>query len=154
MAPRLKTFVTSDGLTDYVVATTSKAKALDAWGSHQDLFKIGLAREVDDPELAGAAAAQPGEVLRRPAGGRGELAKLKPARRPKPAEPSKAALKKVADLEARIAAADAANAKALEAIERKRLALEHQAAEVEAKHAAARAKLESQLSAAKRALGS
>ena len=50
MAARLKTFVTSDGLTDYVVATTSRPKALEAWGSHQDLFKTGLARETDDKE--------------------------------------------------------------------------------------------------------
>ena len=45
MAARLKVFVTSDGLTDFVVATTSKPKALAAWGSHQDLFKTGLAHE-------------------------------------------------------------------------------------------------------------
>src|SRR6185312_668193 len=98
MAARLKVFVTSDGLTDYVVATTSKTKALAAWGSHQDLFKTGLAHETDDPALVKAATAQPGEVLRRPAGARGELAKLKPAKAAKraeqPAGPSKAALKK------------------------------------------------------------
>lgn len=41
MAPRLKVFVTSDGLTDHVVATT--AKALAAWGSRQDLFETGVA---------------------------------------------------------------------------------------------------------------
>lgn len=154
MAPRLKVFVTSDGLTDYVVATTSKAKALDAWGSHQDLFKIGLAREVDDAELAKAASAQPGEVLRRPAGTRGALAKLKPAKTPKPAAPSKAALKKVADLETQLAQADAAHAKALQALERRQLALEKQAAALQEKHAAGRAKLEDRLSAARRALGS
>ncbi|WP_257817610.1 hypothetical protein [Phenylobacterium sp. J367] len=32
MARRLKVFVTSDGLTDYIVAVSSKAKALAAWG--------------------------------------------------------------------------------------------------------------------------
>lgn len=150
MAPRLKVFVTSDGLTDYVVATTSKVKALAAWGSHQDLFKTGLAREADDPELIKAATAQPDEVLRRPAGTRGELAKLKPAKKAapkKPAGPSKAALKKVADLEKRLAAAEAAQAQALEEIERKRQALE-------TKGAAELARLQDQLNAAKRALGS
>ena len=84
MAARLKVFVTSDGLTDYVVATTSRPKALAAWGSHQDLFKTGMARETEDPALVKAATAQPGEVLRRPAGTRAALAKLKPARRAKP----------------------------------------------------------------------
>jgi hypothetical protein len=150
MAPRLKVFVTSDGLTDYVVATTSKTKALAAWGSHQDLFKTGLARETDDPELAKAATAQPDEVLRRPAGTRGELVKLKPARKAapkKPAGPSKAALKKVADLEKRLAAAETAHAGALEELDRKRATLEQ-------KGAAELARLNDQLSAAKRDLRS
>src|SRR4051794_36339161 len=78
---RLKVFITSDGLTDFVVATTSKAKALAAWGIRQDVFKEGAARETDDPALVKAASARPGEVLRRPAGTRGELEKLKPAKR-------------------------------------------------------------------------
>jgi len=96
MAPRLKVFVTSDGLTDYVVATTSKAKALAAWGVRQDIFKEGVARETDDPELVAAAVAQPGEVLRRPAAGRAELASLKSAprktakSRSEPARPERA----------------------------------------------------------------
>ncbi|MET0273491.1 MAG: hypothetical protein ABW360_10925, partial [Phenylobacterium sp.] len=74
MAPRLKVFLTSDGLTDYVVATSSKAKALAAWGSHQDLFKTGSAHETDDADLVKAATAKPGEVLRKPAGTLGTLA--------------------------------------------------------------------------------
>ena len=147
MAARLKVFVSSDGMTDYVVAATSRPKALAAWGAHQDLFKSGLAQETDDPALARAARAQPGEVLRRPAGSRATLAKMKA---PKPAKPkpgpSKAALKKVADLEARLAAADTAHAEALAALEAQRDTLE-------ARHAKARAKAEAALSAAKRALG-
>ena len=150
MAPRLKVFVTSDGLTDYIVATTSKTKALAAWGSHQDLFKTGLARQTDDPALIEAASAQPDQVLRRPAGTRGELARLKPAKRPaakSPAGPSKAALKKVADLEKRLAAAEAAHARALADLERRRR-------ELETKGEAEVARLQDRLSAAKRALGS
>jgi hypothetical protein len=154
MAPRLKVFVTSDGLTDYVVATTSKPKALAAWGSHQDLFKTGLAHETDEAELVKAATAQPEQVLRRPAGTRGELARLKPARPgPKKAEPSKAALRKVAGLQQRLAAADAAYEKAAAAIEAKRGELERQAEALRAKHQADRGRLEDQLSAAKRAPG-
>lgn len=125
---RLKVFVTSDGLTDYVVATTSKPKALAAWGSHQDLFKTGLARETDDADLVKAASAQPDQVLRRPAGSRATLAKLKPAKRPnpalspKPTGPSKAALRKVADLEEKVAEAESAQARgqaALDALQAK-----------------------------------
>jgi hypothetical protein len=145
MPARLKVFVTSDGLTDYVVATSSRPKALAAWGAHQDLFKLGSAHETDEPLLVKAATAQPGEVLRRPAGSRAALAKLKPARKPKPAAPSKAALQKVAKLEAELAAEDARRRKALAELDAQRAGLE-------AKHAKARARLEERLSAARRAL--
>jgi len=165
MAPRLKVFITSDGLTDYVVATPSKAKALAAWGSHQDLFKTGLAHETDDPELTAAASAQPGEVLRRPAGTRAELADLKPTRKaaspkapaakPPPAKPgpSKAALKKVADLEARLGALERAHEAALADLQRQRAELDRRADALAAEHAAKRARFEAALSAARRALG-
>jgi hypothetical protein len=136
-----------------VVATTSKVKALAAWGSHQDLFKTGLAHETDDPELVKAASAQPDQVLRRPAGTRGELAKLKPAKAEKPKGPSKAALKKVADLEQRLAAAEEAQARAQRALETRRAAVERELAELTAKSEAQQAKLKDQLSAARRALG-
>lgn len=148
MAARLKVFVTSDGLTDYVVAASSKPKALAAWGSHQDLFKTGLAHETDDAALVKAATAQPGEVLRRAAGSRATLARMKPAKaaKPEPAGPSKAALKKVADAQARLAAADAAQARDLAELDARRAALV-------ARHAKARETLEAALSAARKALG-
>jgi len=147
MATKLKVFVTSDGMTDYVVAASSRPKALAAWGSHQDLFKTGLARETDDPALTKAATAQPGEVLRRAAGSRAALAKLKPAKAAaKPKGPSKAALKKIAELETRLEAVDAARERDLAALEMQREALI-------ARHAKARARLEAQLTAARRARG-
>lgn len=152
MAPRLKVFVTSDGLTDYVVATSSKVKALAAWGSHQDLFKTGLAHQTDDPELIEAAAAQPGEVLRRPAGTRGELAKLKPAKPKAQKAPSKAALRKVADLEKKLADQVAADERALAALEARREALERQIRELRERQAREVGRLEDRLSAARRAL--
>ncbi|MBU1376032.1 MAG: hypothetical protein KKE02_05725 [Alphaproteobacteria bacterium] len=147
MAARLKVFLTSDGLTDYIVAATSKPKALEAWGSHQDLFKTGLAHETDDEALLKAAGAQPGQVLKRPAGSRATLEKLKPARadKPKPAGPSKAALKKVSDAEVRLATADAAHARELADLDTRRAALE-------TKHAKAREKLQAALAAAREAL--
>jgi hypothetical protein len=155
MAPRLKVFVTSDGLTDYVVAASSKAKALAAWGIRQDVFKEGRAHETTDPELVAAAARTPGEVLRRPAGGRGDLSRLAvPKPPPKPKGPSKAALKKVAELEKRLADLDAAHAAALARIERKRAELDEQLESARNDHAAGRERLAAALSAARRALGS
>jgi Tfp pilus assembly protein FimV len=153
MAARLKVFVTSDGLTDYVVAVSSKAKALAAWGSHQDLFKTGSAHETEDAVLVKAATAKPGEVLRKPAGTRGELAKLKPAKAAKPAGPSKAQLRKVAELEAKLAALSAAQEKARAKLETRRATLEREAEALEAEQQADRRRVEAALSAARQALG-
>jgi hypothetical protein len=150
---RLKVFVTSDGLTDYVVATTSRAKALAAWGLRQDVFKEGRAQETDDPALVKAASARPGEVLRRPAGTRGELAKLKPAKPAKPAGPTKAQLKKVADLKAQLAALDRDREAALAKIASEAAALEKRRSALEAKMQAQRSRLEARLDAARAALG-
>jgi hypothetical protein len=103
MAPRLKVFVTGNGFTDYVVATSSRPKALAAWGVSQDLFKEGVARETDDPALIKAALAEPGKVLERKGGSRDALAKASLSTgKPRAAGPSKAALKRVADLEERL----------------------------------------------------
>jgi hypothetical protein len=146
MAARLKVFVTSDGMTDYVVAASSRPKALAAWGSHQDLFKSGLAHETDDPALTKAAKAQPGEVLRRAAGSRATLAKLKPAKAAKPKGPSKATLRKISDLEAKLEAADAA-------LERDLAALEAERESLLTRHAKSRERLEAQLDAARKARG-
>jgi hypothetical protein len=152
MAPRLKVFVTSDGLTDYVVAASSRAKALAAWGVRQDVFKEGAAHETDDPALVKAATAQPGEVLRKPAGTRGELAKLKAAKAAKPSGPSKAQLKKVADLEARVAALEVSHEREMAEIDAERSELERKRQSLEARHALQREKLEAALRTARAAL--
>ena len=153
MAARLKVFVTSDGLTDYVVAASSRAKALAAWGVRQDVFKEGQAHETDDPALLKAALARPGEVLRKPAGARATLAKLKPAKPAKPAGPTKAQLKKVSDLEAKLADLDAAHERALADIDARRAALDRQRQALDDRHTAQRSKLRASLQAAKADLG-
>jgi len=147
---KLKVFITSDGLTDYVVATTSRAKALAAWGVHQDLFKDGAAREVDDPALIEAAVAQPDEVLERRAGTAAQLKAIKAA--PKKKEPSKAALKKVADLEARLAELEDRWAGQVAALEKARAELDRREEREQAAHEAERAKLSALLEKARAAL--
>ncbi|WP_312165305.1 hypothetical protein [Phenylobacterium sp.] len=150
MAARLKVFVTSDGFTDYVVAASSRAKALAAWGAHQDLFQTGGARETDDPELVAAATARPGEVIRRPAtitsfvaGRKGPraappLPKSPPPKSPppkspapkaapqprRPRGPTPAQLRKVAELEAELEAAAEQHAAELAEIAAEKRALE------------------------------
>ena len=65
MAPRLKVFSWSDGFHVFTIATSSRAKALKAWGSSQDLFATGLATEVFEGADHSAALAAPGEVMQR-----------------------------------------------------------------------------------------
>lgn len=153
MAPRLKVFVTSDGLTDYVVAVSSRAKALAAWGVRQDVFGEGQAHETDDPALVQAAMAQPGVVLRKPVGGRGALAPLPRPKAARPTGPSKAQLKKVADLEARLAALDVAHAHATAQLAARRTALDREAAGLAKAQAGERRRIETALKAARRAAG-
>lgn len=150
---RLKVFITSDGLTDFVVAATSKAKALAAWGIRQDIFKEGLARETDDKSLTKAASARPGEVLRRPAGTRAELARVKHPKRVKLSGPTRGELKKISDLEAKIAALDAGHEAAAQAIEQRRATLDREEETLHADHEARRGKLQAALSAARSAPG-
>ena len=151
MAARLKVFVTSDGLTDYVVAASSRPKALAAWRAHQDLFKTGGARETDDPVLVKAAVAQPGEVLRRPSDSKAALAAV-PKRRPRPKGPSKAALRKVAALEGKLAELGTRREEALAEIEAARAGLDAREAKTRARFEAGESKLAAALRDARSAL--
>ncbi len=148
MAPRLKVFVTSDGLTDFVVAASSRAKALAAWGVRQDVFKEGAAHETDDPALVKAATARPGEVLRKPAGTRDALARLKPSRAAQPKGPTKAQLRRVADLEAKLAGLEAEHRRELAVLEAERAALDRAREALEARQTARRRALEAKLAKA------
>lgn len=143
MARKLKAFSWSDGLHDYTVAATSRAKALEAWDVGRDLFKDGTAREVSGGVARDAALDAPGTVVTTPAGGLGAALRALPAqarRKPSKAETARAerlaALK--AELEAledeaeasdlafaeRRSALDAEEAAAIEGFEARRTALE------------------------------
>lgn len=150
MAARLKVFVTSDGLADYVVAAGSRPKALAAWEAHQDLFANGAAHETDDPELVKAALAKPGEVLRRPA-----KSHVLPAALPriaKPKEPSKAALRKVEDARQTLAKVEAEHGAAVDALAAARAALDVREAEEAEHYDDARERAARNLARARRAL--
>lgn len=75
--PRLKVFRAHQGFYDSIVAAPSQKKALEAWGAKPTLFSQGFAKETKDADAVSAALAQPGVVLRRPFGSRGEF-KLEP----------------------------------------------------------------------------
>jgi hypothetical protein len=88
----LKVFQAHLGFYDTVVAAPSRAAALKAWGSRQDLFRDGTAKETQDPQAVAAARAKPGVVLRRAAGSKApfgenpELPKIPNAPKVKPSE--------------------------------------------------------------------
>lgn len=150
MAAKLKVFVTSDGLADYVVAASSRPKALAAWEAHQDLFANGAAHETDDPELMRAALAQPGEVLRRPAKSHDLPAALPKAAKPK--GPSKAALRKVEEAEQRLAGIEAEHQAATDEIASQRAALDAREAREAERYKTDRRAAERDLAKARRAL--
>lgn len=150
MAAKLKVFVTSDGLADYVVAASSRPKALAAWGAHQDLFATGSAHETDDPELMKAALAQPGEVLRRPARSHALPAALPRAAMPK--GPSRAALRKIEEAEQALSAVEAEHEAAVAQIADQRAALDAREAEESERYETDRREAERTLAKARRAL--
>jgi hypothetical protein len=93
---RLKVFSWSDGFHAFTVAASSRPKALEAWGMRRDIFKDGLAKELDGGPDYEVAMAAPGEVIQRgEAIDRGRLGKRPTPRRataPSAAEKKRKAL--------------------------------------------------------------
>jgi colicin import membrane protein len=75
MPRKLKTFTTSIGFFDLAIAAPSMKAALEAWGTKQNLFQRGFAKETDDPAIVAATMAHPGVVLRRAVGTQGKFTK-------------------------------------------------------------------------------
>lgn len=143
---RLKVFTWSDGFHAFTVATTSRAKALEAWGIKADIFKTGLAREITESADYDAAQASPGEVIERAQSiDVGKIEKAAPKAKPGAAK-AKAA---VAALKADLAALEAEQAKALKTLEDRRKVLDAEIAALRTEQAQAREALEAKLKAAK-----
>ena len=110
---KLKVFQAQFGFYDTVVATPSRAAALRAWGTRQDLFASGEATETTDA----AAIAQPETPLRRAVGSTDPFA-LEPTSLPKvPDAPKKAAAKPAAKAKPRTPAKPPAVRSQLDAAE-------------------------------------
>jgi len=71
MPRRLKVFRAHLGFYDSIVAAPSQKAAAEAWGADVREFAQGFASVTKDKDSVTAACAQPGIVLRRPAGSRG-----------------------------------------------------------------------------------
>jgi len=104
MAVKLKVFTWSDGFHAFTVATTSRPKALEAWGSKQDLFATGLASQLSGGPDYEAAMASPGEVIER--GLAIDVGKFARAKSAKARGPSKAKAAKIEKLQAALADLD------------------------------------------------
>lgn len=68
MQRKLKVFQAQFGFFDSIVAASSQAAALRAWGTHRNLFADGEAHVVTDEAAIAAASAHPDIPLRRGAG--------------------------------------------------------------------------------------
>ena len=147
MAARLKVFGWSDGFHSWTVATTSRPKALAAWEVEQDLFKSGLANEVDEGPEHEAALASPGTVIKTAmAIDPGIIEALKPtpgqARRRKARAEAEAIRTEISVLEAGFA-------QRIEELRAERTLLDERIADLETEVAAKRAVLEKSLKAAR-----
>jgi hypothetical protein len=98
-ARKLKVFQAQFGFYDTVVAASSQAAALRAWGTHQNLFASGEAKLTTDEAAVAAAVKHPETPLRRAVGSNDPF-QLEPA-----------SLPKVPDAPKRMAAKPAAKAK-------------------------------------------
>jgi len=74
MARKLKTYQTSVGFYDLAIAAPSMKAALAAWGAGSNLFRQGVAKETEYPDVVAATMSKPGVVLKRPAGSNGRFA--------------------------------------------------------------------------------
>jgi len=66
LPPRIKVFRARIGFHDYVVATSSKQLALEAWDISRDLFATGEAERTDDPKAIKAALEHIGKPVALP----------------------------------------------------------------------------------------
>jgi hypothetical protein len=140
LVPRLKVFCTTSGFYDSVVAAPSKPAALKAWGAKTDLFSMGAAGLVTDPDIVKKALARPGEVIRlKRSGSREEVAQ--PAKK-KPSKTKRPSRAKLETAERRLATLTKKQAAEEEKINADLRALEKKRDELLARHAKARAAAE------------
>lgn len=118
MATKLKVFTWSDGFHAFTVATTSRPKALEAWGSRQDLFASGLASQLNGGPDYDAALAVPGEVIERGLTvDIGEISKAPKAAKATDEKRKAKAKAKIKDLEAQLEAIDTTHSEKLTAFD-------------------------------------
>lgn len=149
MAPRLKLFEWSDGFHVFTVAASSRPKALAAWGSSQDLFATGLAKEVDESTDADAAKASPGTVIERKLDLQLPPAGFKKAGTSTVRQPSAADRRRVAEAQRALDDLDATHDEAARGLDEELQALRARRDEERAAYEAEREKLQARLEKAR-----
>jgi hypothetical protein len=77
MPAKPKVYVANlDGVHQWIVAAPNQAAALKAWGVSQNLFQQGRAKVADEPRAVQAALADAGQPLRRLAGSKGAFVRV------------------------------------------------------------------------------
>ena len=148
---KLKVFRATSGFHDSIVAAPSRPAALKAWGARTDLFSMGVAKQVTDPQIVEKALARPGQVirLRRSGDDAGSPAPKKAAsRKPRARPPSRA---KLAAAEKRLEELESRQAREREAVEREMETLERKRAQLDKRHAKARREADEKLGDARQA---
>ncbi|WP_421728799.1 hypothetical protein [Brevundimonas sp.] len=144
---RLKVFTWSDGFHAFSVATSSRPKALQAWGIGSDIFQTGLASEITAGPDYDAALASPGEVIER--GLAIDVGKVAKAPRPKAKAADDRARKALKALEAELETLDSEQAEQTTEIDDRRAALEAEARALAARQAQARQALMARIKSAR-----
>ncbi len=147
MALKLKVFTWSDGFHAFTVAASSRPKALEAWGSKQDLFATGLATQLAGGPDYEAALASPGDVITR--GLAIDVGKISKARPKKAAGPSKAKRARIESLQAALADLDETHQSALADLDARQAALETERRRIETDHERSRKALAADLKKAR-----
>lgn len=148
MAARLKVFTWSDEFHAFTVAVSSRPKALEAWGSKQDLFATGLASELSGGPDYDAALAAPGEVIQR--GLAIDVGKIGKASKPKTSERSKADKARIGRLEQKLAVLDTDHQHALASLDEEAERLGARRARLIEDHEQSRRALAAELKAARK----
>lgn len=149
MAPRIKLFEWSDGFHTFTVAASSRPKALAAWGSSQDLFATGLAKEVDDSPDAASAKASPGTVIERKLDVKLPASAQKKGAAKKTKQPSAAARKRVEDAQLALDDLDTMYGEAVRRLDDELQALRARRDEERAAYEAEREKMQARLEKAR-----
>ncbi|MET3780423.1 hypothetical protein ABIC32_001053 [Brevundimonas sp. 1080] len=147
MAAKLKVFTWSDGFHAFTVATTSRTKALEAWGSKQDLFATGLASQLSGGPDYEAAMVSPGEVIER--GLAIDVGKIDKAKSAKPPGQSKTRAARIEKLKTALADLDERHQAVRTDFEEQQAALSQARQEAEATYEADRKSLAADLKKAR-----